>query len=587
MLFFDEPIAALPIAASEYIALDSSPYAELVDDDNVEGIFLLELALREIESQLPAEAYHHTLCEMPIAGEHFSSEPMSTGEIFQIRYFSDVDYTTRPHDKLAKNRSYAPRIISALDFSERSPRTPEGKRRVVRQSGSFRLSAADNELDSLVHDYTVRGQVGKLRLLPRWKAIKLTSGPLVDIRQHDLEASRQIAEVYCNDWKQDRGEVEVTTNEPEFLLSRVLNRFIYGGTGGADGIASLAGIRKPVVIGKPWNVTPRLISEAFWIYQAHFSALDSIFYVRDKGVRLTFTADYPTYAALALAPLNIGEYATCLAEGMFRLGGEPAGKVTCDPAVAAVSAQEVMTEVALEYALLDPGSINFNSFPGPLIGQIGIYYDGSSEVKCENVYDQILGPVDGFYGDARDRRLSVRYFPDPATTTSKLTILDGQIKDFVRDESTVQTRRSQSVNWGRNWTVMDESDLASIGVDPDERELLKREWPMPALAESSEAGRVDVTAKDFGPLDSPYVLEADARTSAQRVVKRNRRPARAYNLTIGRRGLDLVTGDKIEIFTPRYDFENGGEFAVVEYAWTNSGSETLVQLSLEEVTPDA
>ncbi len=107
----------------------------------------------------------------------------------------------------------------------------------------------------------------------------------------------------------------------------------YAGTTGAEGPADLKNRAKPLVIGWAQNVEPVLINATDSVYQ--FSAYGPIeavntLYERGAANLGTAFADYANYAALVAATIPPGRYATCLAEGMIRLGAPAYGVITAD-----------------------------------------------------------------------------------------------------------------------------------------------------------------------------------------------------------------------------------------------------------------
>ena len=71
----------------------------------------------------------------------------------------------------------------------------------------------------------------------------------------------------------------------------------YGGTGGTDGSANLKGTRKPITLGKVYNVPPVLVDETNNIYQVNDGAVTSIDAVYQGGESLTLTTDYTVDAS--------------------------------------------------------------------------------------------------------------------------------------------------------------------------------------------------------------------------------------------------------------------------------------------------
>lgn len=106
----------------------------------------------------------------------------------------------------------------------------------------------------------------------------------------------------------------------------------YAGTGGAEGGIDKKGVLKPWVFGYAKNVEPLLIDEDNYVYQfSGYGPIQAVtaLYERasDFGASL---GDYANYAALVAAAIPEGRWATCLAEGMVRLGAPQYGVITGD-----------------------------------------------------------------------------------------------------------------------------------------------------------------------------------------------------------------------------------------------------------------
>lgn len=94
----------------------------------------------------------------------------------------------------------------------------------------------------------------------------------------------------------------------------------------------LRGQLKPLVFGRALNVEPTLVDPSRLTYCAHHGRVDDIEAVRDGGVELRNMGDYPDWDALneGAEGLPRGTYATCLAEGLLRLGWPPHRRLTVD-----------------------------------------------------------------------------------------------------------------------------------------------------------------------------------------------------------------------------------------------------------------
>jgi hypothetical protein len=159
-----------------------------------------------------------------------------------------------------------------------------------------------------------------------------------------LSAFRRLFKGRVRSWSFSGGRIVVLVDPDARQLDNPVQVATYDGTGGLGGTAELAGRTKPKALGIRKGIEPPLIDPVRLIYQANDGAIHGISDVRDVGISLAFTRDYDSYALLAAAvqqsldddddpgsfDIGIGQYATCLVEGVFRLGGPAAGRVICD-----------------------------------------------------------------------------------------------------------------------------------------------------------------------------------------------------------------------------------------------------------------
>jgi hypothetical protein len=106
----------------------------------------------------------------------------------------------------------------------------------------------------------------------------------------------------------------------------------YAGTGGAEGGADLKGRAKPLVLGWALNVEPVLINAVDSVYQfSGYGPIEAVSTLYERGADYgAVGSDYANYAALVGAAVPPGGWATCLAEGMIRLGAPAYGVITAD-----------------------------------------------------------------------------------------------------------------------------------------------------------------------------------------------------------------------------------------------------------------
>jgi len=106
----------------------------------------------------------------------------------------------------------------------------------------------------------------------------------------------------------------------------------YAGTTGAEGPADLKNVLKPFLIGRCRNVEPILIDVTNSVFQFHgYGPISAVNGLYERGSAFPAPiANYATYAALVAASIPPGQWGTCLAAGMVRLGAPPYGVITGD-----------------------------------------------------------------------------------------------------------------------------------------------------------------------------------------------------------------------------------------------------------------
>lgn len=106
----------------------------------------------------------------------------------------------------------------------------------------------------------------------------------------------------------------------------------YAGTGSAEGSADIKNKLKPLIFGWAMNVEPVMLDAVNSVYQfSGYGAIEEVTKLYEKGSDFgASTGDYASYALLVAAAITPGRYATCLAEGLVRLGAPQAGLITGD-----------------------------------------------------------------------------------------------------------------------------------------------------------------------------------------------------------------------------------------------------------------
>jgi hypothetical protein len=285
-----------------------------------------------------------------------------------------------------------------------------------------------------------------------------TSGMLYDPRKKEIQL-RDLA------WQLSQGP---------------LHGILYGGTGGADGDASLLGALKPYTVGQVFNISPVQINAAQLIYQVSHTSVLAIDAVRDGGAPLSIGADFPDWASLAAASVTSGSYATCLALGLFRLSATPVFIVTADVRgdndfINALGYPSTRAQIARRIAtghgpmrLSDPAQIDITAFHALDQNQpatIG-YYWTSAMSKADALNECMAGCL-GYWCVRVNGLFAAGQLEDPATATPVFTLNfpAAGLTDEVRVGEPSMTdyappRRATVMGWAKNYTVMSLNQIA-------------------------------------------------------------------------------------------------------------------------------
>lgn len=121
-------------------------------------------------------------------------------------------------------------------------------------------------------------------------------------------------------------EVDTAALEKDVLYLK------YAGTTGIEGGADLKDRVRPWVWGHVKGIEPVQIDIDNSVFQVSgYGAIGGISALFERGVSFGASmGNYADYAALVAATIPPGRWATCLAQGLFRLGAPPYGVITAD-----------------------------------------------------------------------------------------------------------------------------------------------------------------------------------------------------------------------------------------------------------------
>jgi len=371
------------------------------------------------------------------------------------------------------------------------------------------------------------------------------------------------------------------------LAAAELHGLRYGGTGGADGDASIAGQMKPYAVGPVYNCEPTQVSAALLIFQLSSSSILAVDAVRDGGVALSFDADYADWTALASAIVPAAKYATCLAQGLIRLGSAVVYTLTADlrgdndtingqtyPSTRGQIARRIATgrgTIAFSDAQIDFAALNY--MEQEQAGVVGFYFRDAIS-KAEALTEVMAGCL-GWWAVRANGLLALGFLEEP-TRSPALTI--HYPEDFGSSEpQMMQTyqapRRATYVGWQRNYTPQDPSRLAG-SVDAAAALLFRGTERFASSSDGFQASLWPTAAAVY--VSGGFSLEAAAHAEAarqQRVmgIRRER-----WRVTVPCDPFANLLGKVIQIYGfTRYGWAGARKFICVGMSFASSKSVAL------------
>lgn len=486
----------------------------------------------------PAGSFIRPLSGLPTSSFELPRTQRETRSIL----FSTRPWCGAPNDPFRPNERAIPRIITAGRISRSVPVDSTTARRGQRTIGDAQLANPDGALDYILRDFTLDG--GTIRA---WVAEPGDSSDLwalvYEAQVDRVEATRQ--------------EIRVGITTIADQLERSLQLRRYTGSGGLNGDTDVAGRLRPTAWGDIFGIDPVLISKADNIYQVHDSRVQSIDAVYEGGLPYTFTADYPSYDALALATLEAGEYATCLEYGLFRIGITLAGlvfpiRVTMQGDATGngyvSSTGDILYRIGRNRAYLSAGSLDVDSFNALPRQRVGYYTNGSSDVSCASIYDALLGGVVATYGVGRGQKIAVRRMLPAEFSLTDVSVRGEQFFDSRVESRPYTPRTSQPYTYAPTWAPLND-DQVSTEADPAIAARLK------AAYQDDQANRATTAVVPQVPqpaLTTYFSEKAPAEQVAYNALDFSARNLVPINVEIGRAGLVTEIGKVFAITGSRF-----------------------------------
>ena len=287
----------------------------------------------------------------------------------------------------------------------------------------------------------------------------------------------------------------------------------YGGTNvlpdGLDGTDDIRGQIKPRLYGSVLNISPIMVNTSKLIYQVSLDGFDVISNVYDMGVALGRTSpDYATLVDLEATAPAAGQYQVYSGVGgtYFRLGANPPGGTPVPKGVVTCDAENYSATNPIEYNYIKNvvhrliNSIEAKTFGGfmsvysyPYNYKTGVYITDSNTAL--SAISEILDSVTGFmvFSEIDPAFYFLGLLEDPSSFSPDLYITQSDVMSIERMETGDSNKGvaswKQTLNYAKNYTVQNDSDLAA-SISNTRRNVLKREFlseseiSMPVLYEN-------------------------------------------------------------------------------------------------------
>ena len=250
----------------------------------------------------------------------------------------------------------------------------------------------------------------------------------------------------------------------------------YLGTGGVEGEEGLKDKLKPWLFGRCFNVEPVLINSDFNVYQfSSYGQIQAINVLYERGSAFPAPlADYANYDLLVAAVIPSGQWATCLALGMMRLGAPAFGVITGDVdgdkfgGIWRRKTGEIIQRIAANSGVL-AGAIESASFTSidtalaalPNQGRIGVFID--SQITVLEIASALAAPCNAQVGVS----LVGKMFVGRINIGAPSITLDAQQRQMPRvtssDETGVVPPYSFiEMGYAKSWRVHTDDDIADI-----------------------------------------------------------------------------------------------------------------------------
>jgi hypothetical protein len=353
----------------------------------------------------------------------------------------------------------------------------------------------------------------------------------------------------------------------------------------AEGDADQKDQIKPRVFGAVQNIAPRFVNRFNLVYQVSAGAVSSIV-VYDGAVPLNFAGDYPTLAVMVDAAVPSGAFATCLAAGLFRLGGSPVFTVTADAVEGATAADRTAARIVgrmldlFGVTTAERVAASFTALDAFNSAEVGVFIEDESSAL--DLMGAVLNSVGGGLLPSADGAVELFSFAEPVgppvtTYTRRDLLSSGSSLALIgapSGEGEGIPAWSVVVNHARVWQTMSSGDVAGA-VTTERRDYLAKAYRQ-ATAQNPATRTARLLASEI-TIDTLLTSPAAAAVEASRRLGLFgvRRDRFVFPVDISRA---VEIGAVVRLQMRRFGYDGGKLFRVI--GRTDDFSERTAALTL-------
>lgn len=337
---------------------------------------------------------------------------------------------------------------------------------------------------------------------------------------------------------------------------------LYTGAGQYEGGEDIKDTPKPLCYGRPRNISPVMVDRTFLIYQLHDGPVLGIGKVYDKGDGYQFDTDTTNLYAWIPIP-GEHKFRTDLSRGMLRLGATPLGQVTADDVMGDSDSGvlrerpgELITRILKSRLGFVDADIDLGAM-GALdaTGRVQAIYIRQT-ISVTNVVREITLPRGYTTFDTTGR-----FTAGQVRFSAPVIVLDiPYISTISRERTRLPTWRL-SMGHTRNWTLMQENELALLSVDPLNKDFATNEYRRVIVPDASVKVRQPGAFDDT--VDTLWANAEDAQAEADEVFDLISADRDTYNIVASEIQFLVHVGNTVRVVYPRYQLDAGRDFVVL------------------------